>query len=88
MEENKTAGNFISKIKPISTKDTLRLDTLMNHFISKKVHIAFIYDEYSTFIGVVTLEEIIKVEIVDEVDLVVDMQHLAIEQSKLNIFES
>ena len=65
------------------------LDGLMNHFLTKKVHIAFVYDMYSTFIGIVTLEdiieEIIKVEIVDEVDAVEDMQHLAIEQSLKNL---
>lgn len=90
-EENKMVEDYISKISPISAKDTMRLDTLMNHFITKKVHIAFVYDEYTTFIGVVTLEdiieEILKVEIMDEVDTIADMQHFALEQSKQNIVD-
>lgn len=88
-DENKTVADFIRDAKPISANDTMRLDTLMNLFIDRKVHIAFVYDEYSTFTGVVTLEdiieEILKVEIIDEVDTVANMQHFAIEQSKLNI---
>ncbi|QHI39128.1 Magnesium and cobalt efflux protein CorC [Kordia antarctica] len=91
-EENKTVADFISKTKPIFAKDTMRLDTLMNRFIDKKVHIAFVHDEYSTFIGIVTLEdiieEILKVEIVDEVDFATDMQHFALEQTKRTILES
>ena len=90
-EENKTVEDFVSKMKPIHAKDTMRLDTLMNHFIEKKVHIAFVYDDYSTFIGVVTLEdiieEILKVEIIDEVDSIADMQLFALEQSKRNVLD-
>ena len=88
-EEHKTVADFISTAKPIQAKDTMRLDALMNHFINDKVHIAFVYDEYSTFIGVVTLEdiveEILKVEIIDEVDAVANMQEFALEQSKKNV---
>lgn len=91
-EENKTVEDFISHAKPISVNDTMQLDVLMNHFIKDKVHIAFVYDEFSTFIGVVTLEdiieEILKVEIVDEVDTVADMQNFAIQQSNKNLLTS
>ena len=88
-EQTKKVGDFIKDLPPIAINDTMLLDKLMNHFIEKKVHMALVYDKYSTFIGVATLEdvieEIIKVEIVDEADTTADMQDLAMKNSKLNI---
>lgn len=88
-DQTKKVGDFIKDLPPIAINDTMLLDKLMNHFIEKKVHMALVYDKYSTFIGVATLEdvieEIIKVEIVDEADTTTDMQDLAIKNSKLNI---
>lgn len=47
-------------------------DNLMNHFIKEKVHISTVFNTFADFIGLFTLEsaieEIIRVEIVDEVD--------------------
>jgi len=58
-----------------------RLDKLMNLFIKSKNHFAFVKDEYNGLEGVVTLEdvveEIIKQEIVDETDKVVDLRKKA-----------
>ncbi|MBR6731691.1 MAG: hemolysin, partial [Bacteroidales bacterium] len=49
-----------------------------------KEHISVIIDEYGTFRGIVTLEDVIETmlgqEIVDETDEVVDMQEYAKEQ--------
>ena len=59
----------------------LKLDKMLNTFISSKNHIAFVEDEYGGLEGVVTLEdvleEILRLEIVDESDRVVDMQKKA-----------
>lgn len=62
------------------------LDAMLNLFIKSKTHIAFVKDEFDGLEGLVTLEdvieEIIKQEIVDETDLVVDMQKKARKQNK------
>ena len=53
-------------------------------FLERKEHISVIIDEYGTFRGIVTLEDVIETmlgqEIVDETDEVVDMQEYAKEQ--------
>ena len=53
-------------------------------FLEKKEHISAIIDEYGTFRGIVTMEDVIETmigqEIVDETDEVVDMQEYAKEQ--------
>ncbi|WP_027395091.1 CNNM domain-containing protein [Aquimarina latercula] len=91
-DTSKIVADFISKSKPLFIKETMLLDNLMNHFINQKVHIAFIFNDFGTFTGIATLEdvieEIIKVEIVDEADVIDDMQHLAVEQSKKDILEN
>ena len=57
------------------------LDDLLNHLLKMKRHIAIVYDEYGSFTGILTLEdvleEILRVEILDEQDAVADMQALA-----------
>ena len=84
--ETKTVADFLTDKMPIRVKDSILLDTLLNHFIQQKIHIATVYDTFGTFIGIATLEdiieEIIRQEIVDEVDRVTDLQHLAVEQSQ------
>ncbi|WP_139957656.1 CNNM domain-containing protein [Flavicella sediminum] len=89
--ETKTVGELLKDRKPILVKDTMLLDNLMNHFLKSKVHMAMIYDAFGTFTGIATLEdvieEIIRVEIVDELDETVDMQQLASEHSIQNILK-
>lgn len=57
------------------------LDKLLNMFIKQREHMAFVKNEYQGLEGVVTLEdvieEVLKVEIVDENDSFIDMQKLA-----------
>ena len=57
---------------------------IWERFLEKKEHISVIIDEYGTFRGIVTLEDVIETmlgqEIVDEKDEVVDMQEYAKDQ--------
>lgn len=80
---NKTVYDYLSSKQPIFVKNDIRLDDLMNRFIHEKVHLAFIFNEFGSFTGIVTLEdvieEIIKIEIVDEIDATIDMQKYALE---------
>ena len=60
------------------------LGNIWEKLLAKKEHISAIIDEYGTFRGIVTLEDVIETmlgqEIVDETDEVVDMQEYAKEQ--------
>ena len=60
------------------------LGNIWEKLLAKKEHISVIIDEYGTFRGIVTLEDVIETmlgqEIVDETDEVVDMQEYAKEQ--------
>lgn len=58
---------------------------LLDRFITQKKHMAAVVDEYGTFVGVVTLEDVLECllgsEIVDEHDRHADMQQLAREKA-------
>ena len=73
-------GEFV-RPEVLSIKENMRLDTLLNHFIKDKKHLALIYDDFGVFKGVVTLEdvveEILKTEIIDESDKAQDMRAIA-----------
>ena len=60
------------------------ISNIWDQMLSLKAHIAIIIDEYGTFQGIITLEDIIEtifgLEIMDESDTVSDMQQLARER--------
>ena len=81
-----SVGDVCEKRGVIFTDVDTRLDSLLNVFIKNRSHMALVYDDYGMFNGIVTLEdiveEILKVEIVDEQDKIEDMQKLAIMRHK------
>jgi metal transporter CNNM len=84
IEPNVELNKFGRSDSHIVVSESDKLDTVLNSLMQKKVHIALVYDEFGIFNGLVTLEDIIeqilRVEIVDEVDKVSDLQKYAKEQ--------
>ena len=85
MAEDKFDAKLKEIARPIlSFQENESVGTIWEKLLEKKEHISIIIDEYGTFRGIVTLEDVIVTmlgkEIVDETDEVVDMQELAKEQ--------
>ncbi len=85
MAEDKFDAKLKEIARPIlSFQENESVGTIWEKLLEKKEHISIIIDEYGTFRGIVTLEDVIETmlgkEIVDETDEVVDMQELAKEQ--------
>lgn len=61
--------------------DTISAKSAFRKLLDEKQHLAFIYDEYGSWLGIITLEDILEKiigeEIVDETDIVPDMRLLA-----------
>ncbi len=66
--------------------DEQGVDRLFHRLISERHHIMAVSDEYGTFLGLVTLEDVLETifgfEIVDELDEVTDLQEYARELSR------
>ncbi len=85
MAEDKFKTNIRDISRPIlSFPEEESVGNIWEKFLEKKEHISVIIDEYGTFRGIVTMEDVIETmlgqEIVDEKDEVVDMQEYAKEQ--------
>ena len=68
----KTVQEVCYKNKIFAVRNNEKLDNLLNKFILKKSHIAYVVNEHGTLLGIVTLEDlienIINTEIIDETD--------------------
>ena len=85
MAEDKFSTTIREISRPIiSYSEEEPVGNIWEKFLEKKEHISAIIDEYGTFRGIVTMEDVIETmigqEIVDETDEVVDMQEYAKEQ--------
>lgn len=78
---NLKAEDLCRKENLLHIDEAYRLNSLLNHMIQIKVHMSFVFNKFGSLTGVVTLEdiieEILKVEIMDENDTVADLQNLA-----------
>ena len=87
---SQTVADFL-RLDFLSVKEDMSLDKLLNHFLNTKRHMAFVFDEFGVFFGVVTLEdileEILKKEIMDESDESKDLRATAISINKRQILE-
>ena len=82
MAEDKFSTTIREISRPILTfPENEPVGNIWEKFLEKKEHISVIIDEYGTFRGIVTMEDVIETmlgqEIVDETDEVVDMQEYA-----------
>jgi metal transporter CNNM len=77
-----TTGTAHQFMEPMhSVQEKMPLDAALNAFITKKQHLFAVFDEFGSFSGVISLEdiieEILQVEIMDEDDRVADLRALA-----------
>jgi len=85
MAEDKFTTTIRDISRPIlSFPEDEPVGNIWEKFLEKKEHVSVIIDEYRSFRGIVTMEDVIETmlgqEIVDETDEVVDMQEYAKEQ--------
>lgn len=78
-EGDKPLSDFRRTIHTVPRTQSLSI--LFNDMIADRIHIAATLDEYGSFSGIITLEDVIETllgtEIVDEVDDIEDMQQMA-----------
>lgn len=80
-------GTLEQLVRPLpGVLDELPVDKLFHRMIADHHHIMAVVDEYGTFLGLVTLEDVLETifgfEIVDELDEVPDLQEYARELSR------
>ena len=65
----------------LHVNNTDPLPKLLDHLVTSREHIAIVYDEYGSVVGLVTMEDVFEtimgLEIVDETDTVEDLQRYA-----------
>lgn len=91
MLEKLAEDSFVTPLKELKRQilffpDSASLITIWEKMLEKKEHIVLIVDEYGSFEGIITMEDVIEsilgLEILDEKDEIVDMQQYAKERWK------
>lgn len=87
--DGKTTIDELARPDLLSIKKDMKLDDLLNHFLAAKMHLACTYNNFGTFLGVITLEdvieEILKAEIIDENDKARDLRAIAAKMAKKDL---
>jgi CBS domain containing-hemolysin-like protein len=78
-DENHTAADIMKPVKVVS--DKVSVEQLMSQFMRERQHMALVYDEYGSWMGIVTMEDVIESilgqPIMDETDDIPNMRRLA-----------
>lgn len=86
IDNNKTAGDLCRIKKPLCVQEDEKLTLLWKVMIKDRVHLSFVYNEFGSLTGIVSLEdmmeELLGEEIMDESDTVADLQHQARKNNK------
>ena len=79
LQENQTASDIMKPVKVIP--DKINVEQLMSQLIREQQHMALVYDEYGSWMGVVTMEDVIESiigqPIMDETDDIPNMRRFA-----------
>jgi len=79
LQENQTASDIMKPVKVIP--DKMSVEQLMSQLIREQQHMALVYDEYGSWMGVVTMEDVIESiigqPIMDETDDIPNMRRFA-----------
>ena len=82
--ENITIDNYMNKIHTVP--ESMSVTAALHQFIKRKEHIFLVVDEYGSFAGLVSMEDVVEtilgIEIVDELDSVADLREQALKQWK------
>lgn len=77
--EQKTVADLMKPVKIIS--DKMSTEQLMTHLMRDRQHMCLVYDEYGSWLGLVTMEDVIETiigqAIVDETDNIPNMRRFA-----------
>ncbi|MBB1268194.1 CNNM domain-containing protein [Shewanella sp. SR44-3] len=78
-DDNHTAADIMKPVKVVS--DKVSVEQLMSQFMRERQHMALVYDEYGSWLGIVTMEDVIESilgqSIMDETDEIPNMRRLA-----------
>ncbi len=69
-------------MKPVNVvADTMNAENMMSQFMNERQHMCLVYDEYGTWLGIVTMEDVLEAiigkPIMDETDDIPNMRRLA-----------